>query len=157
MANAESSPAHASLLCIACGLGKTCCSICLIKTQAEHKISYNERHPLQAKPYRASFIQCPASSIDVWMKDFDKFFPDVFKVLLFYGSELTITDRRRRRYLVTPPSMEELNSRLSALDPMDPQVRTSMPYRLQSIRAPRFPFCSSLLISHFTRRNTPLF
>jgi hypothetical protein len=67
--------------------------------------------------FAATLVLCPPVSVEVWQKDIEKFFPNVFRILQFYGTEYSITDQNRLATLVSPFNIDTLNKRLSKLNP----------------------------------------
>ncbi|TAQ83067.1 hypothetical protein B7494_g8609 [Chlorociboria aeruginascens] len=78
--------------------------------------------PESGDPYKYQPHQVLSQSIEVWQADIAKFFPGVFTIHQFYGTENTITIPARLRTLVQPSTVERLNDILTALDPHDPQT-----------------------------------
>lgn len=124
MRNAERGPLKATLMALACGLGKTLIALMVVKcsNEEQRRDAAKNTDPDFQQEYAATLVLCPPQSVEVWQKDIEKFFPGVFKVWQFYGSEFSITDQKRRDTLV-PPSIDALNDILLALDPHDHKVR----------------------------------
>jgi hypothetical protein len=78
-----------------------------------------EKDPNVKPVFAATLVLCPPVSVEAWQKDIVKFFPGVFTILQFYGTEFSITDQNRLATLVHPPTIDRLNADLSALDPQN--------------------------------------
>lgn len=120
MAQSELKPWHGCIVGLACGLGKTLTTLLHIMSSVKQQKA--EQDAGEEVQYAATCIQCPAASVEVWMADIDRFCPRVFKVYQFYGTNTTVTNTKRQKDLVDPPSIERLNEILDKLDPTDPQV-----------------------------------
>jgi SNF2 family DNA or RNA helicase len=123
----EGRPWHASIIKVACGLGKTLSAILALYAMNRHKQARDReelaRDPRHVPHYKPTLILVPSPSVDVWIKDFDRFFPGVFTLHMFYGTETSIKDTERQKILVTPGTIARLNEIEASLDPTNPQVR----------------------------------
>ena len=123
MRERERSYQHASIISLGCGLGKTLSALLLVKNAVDEMVAAAEKDPNIKLDFAATLVLCPPVSVEVWQKDIEKFFPGVFRILQFYGTEYSITDQNRLATLVSPATIDRLNEVLSELKPEDPKER----------------------------------
>lgn len=123
MRERERSYQHASIISLGCGLGKTLSALLLVKSAVDEMVAAAQKDPNAKLDFAATLVLCPPVSVEVWQKDIEKFFPGVFRIHQFYGTEYSITDQNRLATLVTPSTIDRLNDILSGLDRQDPKVR----------------------------------
>jgi hypothetical protein len=126
----EMDPVHATIIALACGIGKTLTTLLMIKITNERQRQAELDNPRDIQAYRATLVVCPGASVEVWLADIEKFFPGLFTIHQFYGTEVSVTNPSRLKCLVLPPTIGEFNRRCEALDPRDPQVSTPFTWDL---------------------------
>lgn len=124
MAQSEENFIHGSIIGLACGLGKTLCSLLAVLKINERQRQLATEHPETPQKYKATMVCCPGPSVEVWQADIEKFFPQTFTVHQFFGTETSVTNLARRKTLVIPPNITEFNRICQQLDANDPQVST---------------------------------
>lgn len=122
MHDAEVGRLHASLIKLACGLGKTLCTLMFILKTNEMQRRLTATNPEIPQKYAATLICCPGGSVAVWQADIAKFYPNVFTIHQFYGNESNVTNSMVKKTLVTPSTTDRLQKILRDLDPNDPKV-----------------------------------
>jgi len=115
-----------SLLALSCGLGKTLTCLYHILREVRYQQELEAKDPsLPKRPYAASLVLCPGTSVEVWMRDAEKFFPNILVMKQWFGSESNIHNAVRAGQLI-PPSCRALQEFLDGLDATKPEVSRPM-------------------------------
>lgn len=114
MSAMEDTPLRGGVLAAQCGTGKTICSLhlTLVKAMAASKIAGHK--------HTCTMMVSPASVITQWAQAIHKFYPGIFRVVMFYGSPQTAPKDAPEVTLGT--SAHDLDVFLARLDQDDHNV-----------------------------------